>query len=228
MSTKTVGMLVFPGVDVLDVTGPLEVLGVGGELRVVTIAHTQKRSKVETSPALRVETDYGLRDAPRLDVLLVPGGHGLDAMLEDAAYRRWLADRAEQTEWVVAICAGALLLGAAGVLAGHRATTHWASLDLLTKFPGVEVVRDQRTVFSGKLATCAGVTSGVDLALELRGKLLGSQSGRNTELLLEYDPQPPFGTGTPELADRDTRRRVDRLLAPMIERRAKIIEDLVS
>ncbi len=226
VSARTVGILVFPGVDLLDVTGPLEVLGVNQGLEMVTIAHTPAASQVETRPSLRIKTDCGLRDAPPLDVLLVPGGHGLDAMLEDAAYRGWLAERARRMEWVVVICAGALLLAAAGLLREHQATTHWASLDLLAKFPGVTVVRDRRTVFSGKIGTCAGVTSGLDLALKLLGKLRGSQNGKNTELLLEYDPKPPFGTGRPD-RDPETDRQVKRQLAPMIERRRRIIERLI-
>ena len=224
-----IGIPVFTDVDLLDVTAPMEVLGVVDEFEVVTIAPTPGSSLVKTKPHLGIMTHFGLDDAPKLDVLLVPGGPGLDKVLLDVGYRRWLVERAEHAKWVGSICAGALWLAAAGLLDGYKATTHWASIDLLKMFENVDVMPGYpRFTIDRNRLTTGGVSSALDASLELCSHLLGErQTGSDTELLLQYAPDPPYGTGTPDIADQKTKERVEKQLADMIKKRREIIRRII-
>lgn len=224
-----IGIPVFNGVDLLDVTIPIEVLGFIGGIEVVTIALTPSASEIVTEPPLRIITHYGLDDKLNLDVLLVPGGPGLDKVLGNAQYANWLKEQAEKAKWVGSICAGALWLAAAGLLNDYKATTHWASLPLLRMFKKVKVVKDYpRFIVNRNRITTGGVSAALDASLILC-KLLGKeQSGRDMELLLQYAPRPPYGTGTPNIADSKTKERVDDKLADMLKKRKEIIRRIIG
>jgi cyclohexyl-isocyanide hydratase len=140
-----------------------------------------------------------MADCPQLDVLCVPGGLGVNPLMRDAAVLAFLRQQAEHARYVTSVCTGALVLGAAGLLRGRRATTHWASLDLLAAFGAIPVA--ERVVRDGNLLTGGGVTAGIDFALTLAAELSGRPAAEAIQLGLEYAPAPPFAAGTPASAD---------------------------
>jgi transcriptional regulator GlxA family with amidase domain len=147
---------------------------------------------------LALLADATLDEFPSPDIVLVPGGPGQLALMEDGPVHAWLRGADAGSTWTASVCTGSLILAAAGLLAGKRATSNWQALDELRAL-GVEVV-PERVVFDGKHATSAGVTAGLDMALSLAAKIAGEQVAQAIQLGLEYDPQPPFDSGSPEKA----------------------------
>jgi transcriptional regulator GlxA family with amidase domain len=191
-SIPTVGLVLYEGAEELDWAGPWEVFtvaGMQGALHTVTIAES---SPVTSAKGLRVLADHSLDDAPPLDLVMVPGGLAAREQCENERLISWLQERAAGARWVTSVCTGALILEAAGLLDGRKATTHWMALDELGQQSDVEVVRGERYVVDGNIATAAGVSAGIDLSLWLVGELLGEETGRVTALFMEYDPAPPF------------------------------------
>ena len=203
--------LLFDGITALDAVGPYEVLSrlPGARVRFVGAAPGVVETN-ERSLGLRVTSS--LADVRTAGVLVVPGGPGTRALLEDAAVLAWIREVHETTTWTTSVCTGSLLLGAAGLLRGVRATTHWLSIDQLADF-GAVPVRD-RFVVDGRIATAAGVSAGIDLALTLAARIAGPGVAQEIQLMLEYAPRPPFDAGSPERApaeivDRLRRRRAN-------------------
>ena len=165
--------------------------GLQGAVEVVTVAET---TPVQGALGLRVLPDFLLGAAPDLDVVVVPGGMATREQRHNDRLIGWIADRAASAAWTMSVCTGAMLLEAAGLLKGGRATTHWAALDELAEQGGDEltVVRGERFVVEGTVATAAGVSAGIDLSLWLVGELLGDETGRAAALFMEYDPNPPY------------------------------------
>jgi len=147
---------------------------------------------------LRLTPDAAIADAPRLDVLHIPGGFGQEALMEDAQVLGWIAAQAAGARSVFSVCTGALLCGAAGLLKGKRATTHWASFHLLPMFGAIPV--NERVVVDGNWVFAAGVTAGIDGALRLAAELRGEDAAKAIQLYMAYAPEPPFDSGTPETA----------------------------
>ncbi|WFP76542.1 DJ-1/PfpI family protein [Mesorhizobium sp. WSM4906] len=191
--TLRFGILVFPNVQQLDLTGPYEVLASakGAEVDLIW----KDRNPVMSSTRLAINPTVTFDDCPPLDVLCVPGGGGVNALLEDQAVLDFVRERAAQARYVTSVCSGALVLGAAGLLKGKRATTHWYAHDFLEEFGAVPV--DARIVEDGGLITAGGVTSGIDFGLALVARLLGQAEAETVQLSLEYAPTPPFRSGTP-------------------------------
>ncbi|RWM09557.1 MAG: DJ-1/PfpI family protein [Mesorhizobium sp.] len=191
--TLRFGILVFPNVQQLDLTGPYEVLASakGAEVELIW----KDRSPVTSSTRLALNPTVTFDDCPPLDVLCVPGGGGVNALLEDKAVLDFVRQRAAQARYVTSVCSGALVLGAAGLLKGKRATTHWYAHDFLEEFGAVPV--DARIAEDGNLITAGGVTSGIDFGLALVARLLGQAEAETVQLSLEYAPAPPFRSGTP-------------------------------
>ena len=189
-----IGSLVFDNMDQIDFTGPFEVLSrlPDSTYRVYGLT----REPVRDMRGLTIAPDAAIADAPALDVLHVPGGRGVDVLMENEEVLAWLRKQAGNV--VLSVCTGALLLGAAGLLAGRRATTHWASHHLLAEF-GAEAV-DQRVVVDGDWVFAAGVTSGIDGALTQAARLCGDEVAQGLQLYMEYAPEPPFEAGTPATA----------------------------
>jgi len=186
---------VFDGVTPLDAIGPLEVLG---RLPGTAVALASRGARpVRAELGLELVPKAALEDA-RADVLVVPGGPGVNRLIEDAGALSLVAALGQRARWVASVCTGALVLGAAGLLRGYRATTHWLSLDLLPLAGAVPVAG--RVVVDRNRITSAGVTAGIDLALRLAAELRGKEAARRVALLLEYDPEPPFGAGSPRAA----------------------------
>lgn len=191
-----IGALLFEGVDQIDLTGPFEVLS-----RIPNSTYRIYGKTVEPVRdlrGLRLTPDAALADAPQLDVLHVPGGFGQEALMEDAEVLGWIARQAAGAHSVFSVCTGALLCGAAGLLRGRRANTHWASFHLLPLFGAVPV--NQRVVVDGNWVFAAGVTAGIDGALRLAADLRGDDAARAIQLYMVYAPEPPFDSGTPETA----------------------------
>ncbi len=196
MKKLIIGSLIFPNMDQLDFTGPFEVLSriPGASMHVLW----KTPSAVTDIMGLTLTPTTTLKECPRLDVLHVPGGLGQEQLMEDAEVLEFIKDQARNAQFVFSVCTGALICGAAGLLIGRKATTHWASFDLLPFF-GATPVR-ARTVHDGKIVTTAGVTAGIDAALQLAAMLQGESVAQQIQLALEYDPEAPFDSGSPEKA----------------------------
>jgi cyclohexyl-isocyanide hydratase len=191
-----IGSLLFEGIDQIDLTGPFEVLS-----RIPNSTYRiygKTAEPVRDLKGLRLTPDAALADAPWLDVLHVPGGFGQESLMEDEQVLTWLKRQAFGARSVFSVCTGALLCGAAGLLRGRRATTHWASFHLLPFFGAIPV--NERVVVDGSWVFAAGVTAGIDGALRLAAELRGDDAARAIQLHMVYAPEPPFDSGTPETA----------------------------
>lgn len=185
----------YPELTLLDAIGPYQVLSlVPGHDVVLCAERTGPLS--DDNGLVTLQVSHTFDDVPRPDVLLVPGGQGTRPLaVPDSAIVEWIRDAHATTTWTTSVCTGSLLLGAAGLLDGRRATTHWAYTDLLRAF-GAEPVRD-RVVIEDRVITAAGVSSGIDMALRLVELLHGREIAEAVQLGIEYDPQPPFDAGAP-------------------------------
>lgn len=192
-----IGMLIFPDMTQLDFTGPYEVFAQMPGCEVRVIAKTLQ--PVAARGGLKFVPDTTFDDAPPLDLVFVPGGPGVGALMEDRTVLDFLRRQAQQARYVTSVCTGALVLGAAGLLKGYRATTHWLSLDLLPVFGATAM--PERVVFDRNRITGGGVTAGIDFALSVAGEVLGADAAKTIQLLIEYNPAPPFACGHPATAD---------------------------
>jgi transcriptional regulator GlxA family with amidase domain len=190
-----VGILLFEDAEELDFVGPWEVFTgartLTGNVDVITIA--ERLEPVRAAKGLRVIPDSTLESAGPLDVVLVPGGQG--ARLRESKNQRilgYLRDVAPHCQWVTSVCTGAMVLHAAGLLRGKRATTHWAYCDQLEAQGDVTVLRHVRYVRDGNVVTSAGVSAGIDMSLWLVGQTLGPDTARNVQRTMQYDPAPPY------------------------------------
>jgi cyclohexyl-isocyanide hydratase len=196
MTDIRIGLLLFPRMTQLDLTGPFEVFAKLPDAEVLLLWKTLEPVEAETG--LRMLPHATLRDCPKLDVICVPGGPGVNALMEDADVLDWLRERAAQARFVGSVCTGSLVLGAAGLLRDKRATSHWASRDLLASFGAIPT--PGRVVRDGSLFTGGGVTAGIDFALTMAAELAGTAEAQSIQLELEYAPAPPFDSGTPDSA----------------------------
>jgi cyclohexyl-isocyanide hydratase len=188
-----VNIVLVPRMVQLDVTGPFEVLARVPGWSVSLVAATL--DPVRTDRGLRIVPDVTRENAAAADLLVIPGGTGVDAAMLDPAWIAFVQRQAESADHVFGICTGSLLLAAAGLLEGRRAGGHWQARDLLTRF-GV-TPSDERVTVDGKYYTSGGVTSGIDVALRVVADLEGEAVARKIQLAIEYDPYPPFPGGTP-------------------------------
>ena len=219
----TIGSLLFEGVDQIDLTGPFEVLSriPNSTYRIYGVTP----ETVRDVRGLRLTPDHALAEAPQLDVLHVPGGFGVDTLMEDEAVLGWLRRQAAGAR-VLSVCTGALLLGAAGVLKGRRATTHWASFHLLPWFGAKPV--DERVVIDGDWVFAAGVTSGIDGALRLAAALRGDEAAKAIQLDMVYAPEPPFDSGTPATAPAHVLAAARRAYADVTARREGVTRRIAA
>lgn len=192
-----IAILIYPRFTALDAVGPYEVLSRLPGAKVTFVAEQAGPHRTDTGQ-LALHADATLEDLPNPNIVLVPGGPGQVALMDNGPVHEWLRAADATSSWTTSVCTGSLILAAAGLLAGKRATSNWQALERLSAL-GVDVV-PQRVVFDGKLVTCAGVTAGLDMALELAGKIAGATVAQAIQLGLEYDPHPPFDAGSPEKA----------------------------
>jgi cyclohexyl-isocyanide hydratase len=208
-----IGSLLFEGIDQIDLTGPFEVLS-----RIPNATYRiygRTAAPVRDMNGLWLTPDTSLDEAPPLDVVHVPGGPGQEALMDDARVLGWLRQQAAGACSIFSVCTGALLCGAAGLLKGRRATTHWASLHLLPYFGATPV--NARIVIDGAWIFAAGVTAGIDGALRLAMELRGEAAAQAIQLQMVYAPEPPLDSGTPETAPpavlKEARQRLRDLTA---------------
>lgn len=207
-----IGMLVFPGLTLLDLAGPQAALGLHG--RTHLLWKTLEPVASDTGISLLPTTTFA--DCPAdLDVLFVPGGFGTVDVMKDADVLRFLAERGRRARYVTSVCTGSLILGAAGLLDGYKAATHWATYEALDAL-GVEGVR-RRVVVDRNRISGGGVTAGLDFGLTLLAELRGEAAAKVTQLMLEYDPDPPFDAGSPEAAGAEAAAVVRAMLRENFE-----------
>ena len=190
------GLLLFPNLTQLDMTGPYEVFTKFPDSEVHLLWKTL--DPVTAAGGMRLLPSTTFADCPQLDLVCVPGGAGMNPLLNDEEVLDFLRRQAPGARYVTSVCTGSLVLGAAGLLQGRRATTHWMSLPMLAAF-GCEPVAE-RVVVDGNVITGGGVTAGIDFALTVAGELLGAEAAERIQLGMEYDPHPPFDAGSPERA----------------------------
>ena len=193
---RRIGMLIFPRLTQLDMTGPYEVLARLPNTVVDLVAATL--APVTTDRGMQIVPTVTYTTCPPLDVIMVPGGPGQQDLMEDEAALSFLRRQAATAKFVTSVCTGSLVLGAAGLLKGKRATCHWAALEHLSALGAIPV--SERVVVDGNIVTGAGVASGIDFALSLAAILDGEAVAREIQLQIEYDPAPPFNGGSPKTA----------------------------
>ena len=220
----TIGFLIFPRLTQLDFTGPFEVLS---RLPGATVRTLWKQAgPVRSDTGLTMLADTALAECPQLDILCVPGGPGVAPLMEDAEVLDFLRRQAPGCAWVTSVCTGALVLGAAGLLAGRRATTHWASHDFLAALGATPV--QARVVRDGNLVTGGGVTAGIDFALSLIGEIAGPEVAQSIQLQIEYAPAPPFDAGRPETAPATVRAAAQSRGAGMRAEREALVSRVAA
>jgi transcriptional regulator GlxA family with amidase domain len=196
-----IAILIFDGLTALDAIGPYEVLSRLPDAELRFVAKQAGPVRTDTG-ALGVQADLAIADLDDPEVVVVPGGPGSRPLMGDPEVLEWLRIAHGGSTWTTSVCTGALVLGAAGILDGKRATTHWAFVERLPEF-GAEPLT-ARVVEDGKVITAAGVSAGIDMALTLASRLAGDQVAQAIQLGIEYDPDPPFDSGSPAKASPET------------------------
>jgi len=191
-----IGMVLFPNLTQLDLTGPYEVFG--RVAKVLLIA--ESLAPVKSDTGLLLTPDETFDTSPQVDVLFVPGGRGIYEAIQNNRLQNFLKQQAVKAKYITSVCTGSLVLAAAGLLNGYKATTHWLSLDLLKLF-NVEVT-EERVVIDRNRITGGGVTAGIDFGLSVVAKIYGENAAKEIQLMMEYDPVPPFNSGSPKTADK--------------------------
>src|SRR5215472_5708968 len=218
-SPLQIGLLVFPKVTQLDFTGPLQVFSSVPGARVHLI--WKRIEPVTTDTVMMLTPTITFADCPQLDVICVPGGAGSDDLLNDEEVLDFLRRQAEGAAYVTSVCTGSLVLGAAGLLQGYRAATHWAAMENLAAFGATptktRVCTDRNRITGG------GVTAGIDFALTLVSMLIDRPTAEAIQLRLEYNPAPPFNSGSPDTAPPETLARLNERIAPFKARRQEAV-----
>jgi cyclohexyl-isocyanide hydratase len=209
-----VGMVVFPNLTMLDLIGPHDVLNTP-RCKIDLLWHRIEPVPVQGSFAILPTATFAEYDPP--DILFVPGGPGQLAAMDDDALLDFVATAGKGAKYITSVCTGSLILGAAGLLKGKRATSHWASLDQLKLLGAIPIA--ERVVEDGNLITGAGVTSGIDFALVLTARIWGEAAAKSMQLAIEYDPDPPFVGGSVKTAEPATIAAMRERMGPLLEKR---------
>ncbi|KUN23521.1 glutamine amidotransferase [Streptomyces antibioticus] len=195
--TTQIAIVLFDRFTALDAVGPYETLGRLPDAETVFVAEHPGPVRTDTGN-LAITADKSLAEVPHPDIVVVPGGPGQTPQMKNPVLLDWLRAADAGSTWTTSVCTGSLLLAAAGLLEGRRATSHWLALDFLKQF-GAEPT-GERVVLDGKYVTAAGVSSGIDMGLTLLGRIAGDEHAQAVQLLTEYDPQPPYDAGSPQKA----------------------------
>jgi cyclohexyl-isocyanide hydratase len=222
--TLQIGFLLFPQVQQLDLTGPYDVLASLPDVKVHLI--WKDLQPVTASTGLVLHPTATFADCPALDVICIPGGSGVGPLMEDEETLAFIKAQAAQARYVTSVCTGSLVLGAAGLLKGKRATTHWAYHELLAPL-GAIAVKD-RVVRDGNLLTGGGITAGIDFALTLAAELFDEDTAQLVQLQLEYAPAPPFDSGSPQTAPASVLEEANRRTAQSRQQRAQITDRVAA
>lgn len=219
-----IGILLYPNVTQLDATGPAQVLSrvPGAKMHMIW----KTLDPVPTDAGFSIVPTTTFADCPRLDVICVPGGGGQVALMTDEETLDFLRKQAATARYVTSVCTGSLVLGAAGLLKGYKSACHWAWRDMLPAFGAIpmaeRVVRDRNRISGG------GVTAGIDFGLTVAAELAGEEVAKSIQLVLEYDPQPPFDSGSPEKAGVERVKRIRERLSGMLQARQKANDDAAA
>ena len=222
-SNISIGIVLFPDLTLLDVAGPYEVFNRMPGRQIHLVAASTEPIAAEGGLSITPHTQFD--NAPPFDILFVPGGPGQQGVMEDEHFLAFLREKARAARLITSVCTGSLLLGAAGLLQGYRATTHWRYLELLGML-GAQPV-SERVVIDRNRITGAGVSAGIDLALVIASILFGETVAQEIQLMIEYDPRPPFHSGSPKSADAALVKRVSAALSERYESRCRQIESRV-
>jgi cyclohexyl-isocyanide hydratase len=222
MNKLVVGMIVFPEMTILDFTGPYDVFVRASCYSVLIVGANTSPFKVEGG--MQMQADLSWENCPQFDILFVPGGKGINPLLSDKNFLQFLQRQAQNAKYISSVCTGSLLLAAAGLLTGYKATTHWRSLELLERF-GVQAV-NERVVIDRNRITGGGITAGIDFALSLTALTGGHEMAKTVQLILEYAPQPPFQSGSPELAEPAIVASAKTMTQALFDQRVEIISKL--
>lgn len=220
----TIAILLYPNVTQLDLTGPYEVLCRCPDALVHLV--WKSLDPVVTEHGLPLMPTATFNDLPQADVLCVPGGYGINELLLDGVTLDYVRQVASTAQFITAVCTGSLALGAAGLLKGRHATTHWASKHLLSEFGAV--VSAGRVVRDGRLVTGGGVTAGIDFALELVALLHGESMAQSIQLAIEYNPAPPFNAGHPDVAPAGVLHEIQQRIAVKQGERLALVRQAVA
>lgn len=224
MQKLKIGMLLFPDLTTLDFVGPYDVFVKAPCFEVLVIGEQVDLIKAEGG--LLLQPTVALDDCPQLDILFVPGGKGINELLSNNNVLGFLQQQAANAKYITSVCTGSLVLAAAGLLDGYKATTHWRSLELLKMF-GVTAL-DSRVVKDRNRVTGGGVTSGIDFGLMLTALIGGEEMAKVVQLQLEYHPEPPFHAGSPQTAGLPVLQRTKELTQPIFNLRKKLIQELLK
>ncbi len=217
MGEEHIAMLLYPGFAALDLVGPQYLFAAMMGAKIYLISPTDDLKPVTSGEGLAIVPTHTPSECPEaLDILFVPGGaNGTLEAMKNAKLIDFIAGKADSSNYVSSVCTGSLLLGKAGLLKGKKATSHWAMLELLPEFGAIPV--KQRVVWDGKLITGGGVTAGIDFGLQIVAALRGKTYAQTIQLQAEYDPAPPYDSGSPEKADPFVRDNLKGILAPLLE-----------
>jgi len=215
-------MVVFPNLTQLDLTGPYEVFGRLPETKVLLIAESLQQIKSDNGLLLTPDTTFD--SSPQVDILFVPGGRGIFEAMQNQKLITFLQQQSVLAKYVTSVCTGSLVLAAAGLLNGYKATTHWLSLHLLRLFD-VEVT-EERVVIDRNRITGGGVTAGIDFGLFVVAKLFGEEAAKETQLMMEYNPAPPFDAGSPKTAEKEIVEKVIAARKDIQSEREELIKKL--
>ena len=219
-----IGAIIFPALDQTDFTGPFEVLSRLPDSTFHVL--WKEKSPVRDTRGLILTPETTLEESPPLDLLIVPGGYGQQALMDDEVVLSFIRAQAQHAKYVFSVCTGALICGAAGLLKGKKATTHWSAFHLLPYFGATPV--NARVVVDGNLVTAAGVTSGFDGALLVASLLRGERVAQQIQLGIEYAPEPPFSSGTPASAPPDIVESVRAMGRQMAEARLETAKRIAA
>ena len=214
-----IGLMLFPRVTQLDFTGPLQVFSSipGAQVHLIW----KRIEPVSTDSVMMLTPTISFTDCPQLDVICVPGGFGIDEMVNDEEMLGFLRRQAEGAKYITSVCTGSLVLGAAGLLRGYRATTHWSAMENLAPLGAIPI--QTRVCIDRNRITGGGVTAGIDFALTLVSHLVDVRTAETIQLRLEYNPAPPFNAGSPDTAPPEILALMKERIAPYAQRRSEAI-----
>lgn len=217
MSEFRIGFLLFPNITQLDLTGPHEVLSKLPGAKVHLIWKTLE--PVKAVGGLSILPDTTLSNCPQLDLICVPGGPGMTALMLDEEVLAFLRKQAQGARYITSVCTGSLVLGAAGLLKGKKAATHWTAMDVLPALGATPI--EERVVIDGNVITGGGVTAGIDFGLKVAAEVAGEEVAKQIQLQIEYDPAPPFDSGHPRSADPALVEKLTKFAEPMTNERRR-------
>ncbi len=220
-----IGFLLFENVTQLDFTAPFEVFARMPEAEILLIS--KNMNAVKSDKGLSVLPTHTFENCPQLDLICVPGGGGISDVIEDEPSLKFLKKQAQNAKYITSVCTGSIVLAVAGLLDGYKATTHWLSIDLLKKFNKIEVI-EERVVKDRNRFTGGGVTAGIDFALAITAEIYGENIAKEIQLMIEYNPQPPFKSGSPKLVDIEILDKVVSSRKEIQNQRLKQIDRIIA